>query len=92
MGILSRRIVSPEVLISVYRYGMLVLLLGLLMHHIYWHLTLPPSYHGDPYSLYVVVLMLLFQHMGFVFKWPKQVGVILRVLAYSWTVLAIFSS
>jgi len=73
-----------------YRYPMLIAILLLLALHIQWYVTLPPGYHYDPYRGFVVVLMLLFNHLAFLFKWPPSVTVILRILALSWTVFGLF--
>ncbi len=73
-----------------YRYGMLVFILVLFVLHIKIHLTLPPSYTGDPYIGYVVVLMLLFGHLACAFKWPKGIAHALWTLSSIWIVFALF--
>jgi hypothetical protein len=69
---------------------MLVFILVLLAQQIQWHVTLPPTYDGDPYDNYVLILMLLFNHLAFAFKCPHRVSVALWVLAWSWLGFASF--
>ena len=87
MGIRSIFTAPPsESVHPVYRYGMLVFILILLVQQIQFHLTLSPAYDGDLYRGYVGVLMLLFMHLSFAFKWPKRVAAVLWVLVLSWLV------
>ncbi|MCP4609048.1 MAG: hypothetical protein GY845_10095 [Planctomycetes bacterium] len=73
-----------------YRYGMLVLILGLLVKQIKWHLSRPPHYENDPYRIYVLVLMILFYHLSSSFKWPKGVARAICVLSYIWFIFVLF--
>jgi hypothetical protein len=73
-----------------FRYGMLVLILGLLVKQIKWHLSLTPYYDGDRYRIYVIVLMLLFYHLSSSFKWPKGLARTISVLSYIWFVFLLF--
>jgi len=79
-----------KVVVSSYRYGMLALILGVLAHHIHWHVTLPPGYSYDPYASYVCALMLLLNHLAFAFKWPRRVNIAMWVLAWSWLIFGLF--
>jgi hypothetical protein len=73
-----------------YQYGMLLVILGLFAWNIHFRLGLPPGYGGEPYSGFVVVLMLLFNHLAYQFKWPRYVTATLRVLAWSWIAFGFF--
>jgi hypothetical protein len=90
MGIRSTRKEPSEATGPVYRYGMLVFILVLFAWEMQLHLTLPPTYDGDPYKGYVVVLMLLFNHLAMAFNWRRRVVVALWVLAWSWLVFGLF--
>lgn len=65
-------------------YGMLVVVLLLLIWDLQWQLSLPPHYPYDRYANLVVVLMLLFNHLAFYFRWPVAVTAALRLLALGW--------
>jgi hypothetical protein len=73
-----------------YRYGMLLFIIGLLAWLIHLDLTSPPSYYSDPYGPYIVPLMLLFIHLAYAFKWPRLVSIGLQTLAWSWIVVGLF--
>ena len=73
-----------------YRYGILVLIFGLLAWRIKWHLTLSPSYSYDPYSGHIFALMLLFNHLTGAFKWPYRITVALWILCWSWIAFGLF--
>lgn len=73
-----------------YSYGMLVVILYLLVKSTRWYLALPPDWPYDRYGDFVVILMLLFLHLSYQFRWPTSVTVILRILALSWTVFGLF--
>ncbi len=90
MGIRSKRTDPSGAAGPVYRYGMLVFILGLLAWNIHWHLTLPPSYDGDPYSTSIIILTLLFNHLVAAFKWPRHVSVVLWALSWSWMAFTLF--
>jgi hypothetical protein len=81
-------LMSPEaeagMVNPVYRYGILVLILAVFAWEIKLRLTIPPAYRGNLYDNYAVVLMLLFMHLSFAFKWPKSVARALWILALSW--------
>jgi hypothetical protein len=72
--------------LPVYRYGMLVLLLGLLAADIRWDLY--PSSASDTlrYGNAAVVFLLLLQHLAFQFKWPRHVTVLVRVAFFVWMI------
>jgi hypothetical protein len=67
-------------------YGMLALILLLLIWNVHQLLSLPPFYPYDRYGNSVVVLMLLFNHLAYQFRWPVPVTVALRLLAIGWLV------
>jgi hypothetical protein len=73
-----------------YRYGMLVFVLGLFAWAMHSPSTRPPGYEADPHGRVFLVLMLLFTHLAYAFKWPKRVGTALSVLAWSWMGFTIF--
>ena len=90
---MSRQSVPDEgALISsaAYRYGMLAVILGLLAWDVHLYLSLPPGYHGDPYGNFVTVLMLLFNHLAFAFKWRRSVSIGLQIVACVWLVFGFF--
>jgi len=90
MGIRSKRTEPSQVEHPVYRYGMLIVVLVLLVWQTRVYLSLPSSYDGDPYGGYVVLLMLLFNHLASAFKWPKGIATALWVLAWSWIIFSLF--
>jgi hypothetical protein len=73
-----------------YRYGMLVVCLFLIAQCVAWYLRLPKDYPYDRYSNLVVVLMLLFNHLAYQFRWPSSVALVLRLLAWTWVVFGCF--
>ena len=72
------------------RYGILVVLVGLLAWEIQSYRTLPPGYPYDPYSNIIVVIMLLFNHLAYMLEWHRHVAVVLRVLSLGWLVFGLF--
>ena len=85
MGIRSvRRKAAGGWVPAVYRYGMLVFILLLLVRQVHWQLTLPTAYSGDPYGTAVVILMLLFNHLAYAFTWRRSIAVVLWTLAWIW--------
>lgn len=70
-----------------FRYQQLLIALGLLAADIWWRWNLPPSWSGPRYTGLVVILMLLFNHLAYQFKWPVPVTVAFRILCWSWLVL-----
>jgi hypothetical protein len=72
------------------RYGILIVILGLLAVNLWWYFRLSPAYSGDPYTLFVGGLTGLFCHLAFSFQWRPSVTVALRVLTWSWLVFAFF--
>ena len=73
-----------------FQYGMLAFLLLLLALDIWWRLHLPPTWSPGHYMDGVLILMLLFNHLAYQFKWPLSVTVALRVLAWSWILFGLF--
>ena len=71
------------------QYGMLVIFLVLLASQICWYLGLSASYEGDPYVTTIVILMLLFHHLAYEFRWPLIVTVALRILAMVWAIFGL---
>jgi hypothetical protein len=79
-----------SVMNSAYRYGLLVLLLGILAERIQWYISLPPTYEGDRYGGAIVVMALLFNHLACEFKWRFWIRVAFRVLAVGWVIFVGF--
>lgn len=75
---------------AAYRYGMLVLCIGLLLWHVVWLAYLPPGYPYERYNGFVVPLMLLLNHLAFAFRWPRRTTPLLRVGAYLWVIIGCF--
>lgn len=73
-----------------YSYGFLAVILFLLAAWILWFLDLPPDYAHDPYSGFVVVFMLLFNHLAFQFRFPVPVTVAIRIWAWLWLLFGLF--
>ncbi|MBP7052034.1 MAG: hypothetical protein KBE65_13550 [Phycisphaerae bacterium] len=74
----------------IWRYGMLALILGLLAWNLHSYFSLPARYRYDSYMNLVVVLMLLFNHLAFAFKWRRSITVALWTVAWSWIVFGLF--
>lgn len=74
----------------VYVYGFLVFLLLALAWIIRCSLYLPPSFSYGRHGGIVVVLMVLFNHLAFQFRWPGAVTAALRVLAVGGAVFGLF--
>ncbi len=74
----------------VYRYGMLVVVLGLLAGWFRLYCTTSPASSSVPYVLLVVILSLLFSHLAYSFRWPPSITVVLRTLCWSWSVFSVF--
>ncbi len=72
---------------GLYRYAMLVITLGL----VGWCMSLlwesSPGNRRISSALVVSTLMLLLQHLTFYFKWPRRVGIVLRIVTVSWLFL-----
>lgn len=90
MGLQSMCVGTSESKRPLYRYGMLVAILGLLVGHVHWHITLPPTYDGDPYDSYVFILFLLLYHLAFAFKWSRLISIVLSILVWSWFAFTVF--
>jgi hypothetical protein len=75
---------------SVYRYVMLVFILALLLDTIKTNLTTDPAYRLNFFDNYTGILMLLFMHLSFAFKWPKVVARVLWILVWVWLVFFLF--
>jgi hypothetical protein len=71
-------------------YGFLAVIVMLLIGDIQWQLSLSPSYPYDRYGNFVLLLMLLFNHLAFQFRWPAAVTAALRLLALGWIVFGLF--
>jgi hypothetical protein len=67
-----------------FRYGVLVIYLLLLALHIQLSFSLSAHYFYEDSLVGVVALMLLFNHLAFVFRWSTRVTIALRMLALSW--------
>ena len=65
----------------VFRYGMLLVLLGLLAADVHWDLNPSPASDPERYMNAAVVFMLLLNHLAFAFKWPFYVTISLRIVA-----------
>lgn len=90
MNVRSVSTQAESILGSIYRYGMLAIILGLLAWCTRLYFRLPPGYNGDPYGNLVGALMLLFNHLAFAFKWPRPITVVLWTLAFGWLVFGFF--
>lgn len=73
-----------------YRYGMLLVFLGLFGWLIKLFLNCPPGDWDDPYRNIVGWLMLLLNHLAFFFEWRRRVGIVLCVAAVIWTLFGLF--
>ena len=73
-----------------FSYGFLAVILTLLAFDLYWRMTLPPFYPHDRNINLVVVLMLLFNHLAYQFRWPPAATAGLRLLAWGWLVFGAF--
>jgi hypothetical protein len=72
----------------VFTYALLGFTLLLLGANIYRWINLPVNYQGDRYGNVVVGLGLLFGQLAFNFRWPVLPTVLLRMLAFAWTLFA----
>jgi hypothetical protein len=79
-----------QALRSIYRYGMLVFILGVFALAIVIYLHTSPEDHSDPHMGFILSLMLLFNHLTGHFKWRRSVAVALEVLSVSWMVFGCF--
>lgn len=78
-----------QALRSIYRYGMLVFILGVFALAIVIYLHTSPEDHSDPYMGFILPLMLLFNHLASAFKWRRSVAVALEILSSVWMVFGI---
>lgn len=74
---------------AVFRYGMLAVILGLLGFSIHWLAGIPASYPYDRYGSGIVVLMMLFNHLAWHFRWSSGVTRALRIFSGVWTLFAL---
>jgi hypothetical protein len=74
----------------VFAYGFLVVILLLLVERIWWFISLPPQYPYERYTGFVVVLMLLFNHLAYQFRLPTRLTVFCRILAIVWLAFGLF--
>jgi hypothetical protein len=72
-----------------YRYGMLLVTVGLLLWHGWWLFTLPPAYPYDRYGGAVVGLMLLLNQLAFAFRWSRTTTIAFRISAWLWLVFGL---
>lgn len=72
-----------------FRYGMLTVILALLGGYVYWLSGIPASYPYERHSAGVVVLMMLFNHLAWHFRWSPGVTRALRIFSGTWTVFGI---
>lgn len=79
----------PKDVTPAYRWGMLAVILALLAVNIMWVLNSRVSSHGAGYSNFVVVLMLLLNHVSGSFRFPRALTLALRVLAWGWVVVGV---
>jgi hypothetical protein len=77
-------IAEPQPVSSGVRYGLLAAILALLVVNAWQALFRPPA-HGR-YDGLILPLMLLFNSLAFVFRWSPPVTLVLRILAWAWTV------
>lgn len=75
---------------TAYRFAMLAVCLCLLAGNIHWRAQLSPDYPYHRYDNTVVVLMLLFNHLAYQFRWPTPVTVALRIVAWAWIAFGVF--
>jgi hypothetical protein len=87
MSIRSMFVEPPQLLHPLFRYGMLFIILALLALHVRWYLNLPSTYVGPRHFNSVVLLLLLFNHLAFQFRWPSSISIIFRILALIWIML-----
>ena len=72
-----------------YRYGMLFVGLALLSVQVWLFLRFPPT-SANRYSGFVVVVMLLLNHVAFAFRWPRRMTIILRITALVSMIIGLF--
>lgn len=77
------RPVSPA-----YQYGMLTFQLIMLAISLLLCFIAPPE-HGGRYMLPVIVLMGLFHHLAYQFRWPMPATVVIRILALGWGIFGL---
>ena len=73
-----------------YKYGFLVVILTLLCWGVYRRLNYPPHYTGDPNGGLIIPIMLLLNHVVFLFQWKPPVMKVLAVLAWGWILFTFF--
>jgi len=67
----------------VYRYGMLVFIVVVLVWSVHFTLAIPPGYEGGRYLAVLPAFMLLFFHLAGFFRWPRRVSIALWTLTLS---------
>jgi hypothetical protein len=72
----------PQQLPPAVRYGLLLALVGLLAFDLLRNFVLFPTFHPDHYANTVVILMMLFSHLAFQFRWPSIATVALRAVVF----------
>ena len=80
----------PQLRSPLFAYGFLVFFVLLLMWNVQLWRSVPPSYPYDRYSNLVLMLMVLFGHLAFQFRWPPRVMAALRLLALGWCLFGLF--
>lgn len=81
---------TPPAIQYGFEYGFLAVIIVLLAWSFHWLLTLSASYTGDRYSNLVVCLMLLFNHLGTMFRLPPRLTIAFRTLAMLWLAFGLF--
>lgn len=69
---------------------MLVIIMALLGFNAWWFLNLSPKYPHDPYTNFVVVIMLLLNHLSGQFIFPRRTTIIIRVASWLCLVFGLF--
>jgi hypothetical protein len=68
---------EPKVRSAGFRYGFLAIILALLILSAF-------ASSNHYYSVFIVPIMLLFNHLAFQFRWSRPVAIGLRACAYFW--------
>jgi hypothetical protein len=69
---------------NLWKYGFLIMVIALLAECIYHLATMPPSYPYDKYGNIIIACMLLLNILAFQFRWPKNIMIAVRVIAWLW--------